>query len=326
MKKRRFDKINWRNRVKKALQKANNLLKEPSEIKERSALRFTLFAFNIQKKYAPYNSTFSTILEDLLWLFEHDDLYNPKRIIDIHLMKLHIHKKHFPKDKNGLLEIYKAVVCAYQYDINNENNKKLSNFYKKIEAQLRMELIALNNEEPSLEFGVIAKLFSDIRNVEKQKEFLLKQIDEFERFAFKKSPHYTTQIAHIYDYLKMFDKSLEYHFKHLDIQIERGNTFLVNSYSALAEGFQNLKNYDKSIEYHLKSIENVINADTDEFSKNHWLKGCYYRTALTYFEMNDMQNAKNHVLKSIEIEKKDSDLKYSKAVRLLEKIKQKGEH
>jgi tetratricopeptide (TPR) repeat protein len=321
MKKRRFDKLNWRNKVKNALQKANILLKVPSEIKERSALRFTLFAFNSQKKYAPYNSTFSTILDDLLWLYGHDDLYNPKRIIDIHLMKLYIHKKYFPKEKNGLLEIYKAVVCAYQYDSNNENNERLSNLYKKKEAQLRIDLISLNNEEPSLEFGVIARLFSDIRDIEKQKEYLLKQIDEFERFAFKKSPHLTSQIAYIYDYLKMYDKSLENHFKHLDIQRGRGNTLLVNCYSAIAEGYRNLEDYDRSIEYHLKSIENVINADTTEFTQNHLLKGCYFRTALTYFDMNDFLNAKFHILKSIEIEKKNSDLKYSEGVRLLEKIK-----
>jgi Tetratricopeptide repeat len=322
MKKRQIDKIKWRNRANNAYSKVTNLIESVIPNDNKKALRHALFVYKLQKKYLPYyHKDFLKIQDCLLTLYMYERLNRPKEALQIYFHQIIIQKVN-DDSKNRLIQIYQNISNIYQHELNDIN---LSNFFREKELKIRIRYLKFSNEKPLRRCEDIAKIYSKLGDIENQRLYLLKQIEEFKAFINDKPSYFTNEIARIYKQLKMYNQSLEFQFKSIDFAIENKEKLLATTYDSIADDYRNLKNYNKSLEYHFKSIENMIEIKGDKQGEYHFLRIFYYRTALTYFEMNDMQNAKFHVLKSIEIAKLYSGNEYSDTAELLEKIKEKGE-
>jgi Tetratricopeptide repeat len=319
MKKRQIDKIKWRNRANNAYSKVTNLIESVIPNDDKKALRHALFVYKLQTQYLPfYHKDFLKIQDYLLTLYMYERLNRPKEALQIYFHQIIIQKVN-DDSKNRLIQIYQNISNIYQHELNDIN---LSNFFREKELKIRIKYLKFSNEKPLRQCEDIAKIYSKLGDAENQKLYLLKQIEEFKGFINDKPSYFTNEIARIYKQLKMYNQSLEFHLKSVDFAIENKEKLLATTYDSIAGDYRNLKNYDKSLEYHFKSIENMIELKGDKQGEYHFLRIFHYRTALTYFEMNDFLNAKFHVLKSIEIAKQYNGVDYPDTKELLEEIKQ----
>ena len=106
-------------------------------------------------------------------------------------------------------------------------------------------------------------------------------------------------VGSVYYYQGLFEKSIEYYLKSLNISEKRGDKRGMSlAYNNIGSVYSDLKEYEKSIEYHSKSLKIF-----EEQKDIRGISGCYNNMGNNYQALKKYDKALDFYLKSLKIDK-----------------------